>query len=104
MRWRNWWRRDTRSAANGPRIRYDVSLRSCVAVVSCANAAMKLVYRLLSSMGWWTALAAQGKQRILGINALVDAAGTGLAAVCLPFFGIVVVHMTPGQFALALSA
>jgi hypothetical protein len=60
--------------------------------------------RLATHVGWWDALRRPGVKRILGLNSLIDAAGSGTAAVCLPFFALLVAHLTPTRFALVLSA
>jgi MFS family permease len=59
--------------------------------------------RFAESIGWWDALRTSGTERILAVNALTDAAGTGLAAVCLPFFAIRVAGVSAAGIALALS-
>lgn len=58
---------------------------------------------LLSSLGWWSALGTRGPTRLLALNALVDAAGTGLALVSIPFFAIQVAGLSAKQLALVLS-
>jgi MFS family permease len=62
------------------------------------------VLRLARSVGWWDALATPGPPRLLSVNALTDAAGTGLAAVCLPFFAVRVAGISAVGVALCLSA
>ena len=57
----------------------------------------------LTSVGWWDALATRGPTRLLAINATTDAAGTGLAAVCLPFYAIKVAGLSAAGLALVLS-
>jgi MFS family permease len=64
---------------------------------------MSVMRRMVSHVGWWDTLANSGPGRVLAVNAIVDAAGTGMAAVCLPFFAITVLKLSPGQFVLALS-
>jgi MFS family permease len=64
---------------------------------------MSVMRRMLTHVGWWDMLASSGPGRVLAVNAIVDAAGTGMAAVCLPFFAITVLKLSPGQFVLALS-
>ncbi|HYY12365.1 MAG TPA: MFS transporter [Kineosporiaceae bacterium] len=59
--------------------------------------------RALGGLGWWGALRVRGPVRLLALNALVDAGGSGLAAVCLPFFALMVVHIGPGALAATLS-
>lgn len=59
--------------------------------------------RLLAAVGWWEALTTPGPTRVLALNALVDAAGTGLAAVCLPFFAVTVAGLDAAGLALVLS-
>jgi MFS family permease len=59
--------------------------------------------RLRASVGWWDALATPGPTRVLALNALVDAGGTGLAAVCLPFYAIRVAGLGTGELALVLT-
>jgi MFS family permease len=60
--------------------------------------------RILAGVGWWDTLVGPGAARPLAITALVDAAGTGLAAVCLPFFAVTVAGIGVGSVALTLSA
>jgi hypothetical protein len=60
--------------------------------------------RLVSGLGWWDALATPGTGRMLALNALIDSAGTGLAAVSLPVYLLRVVHLSPSEFALVLAA
>ena len=50
--------------------------------------------RALGAVGWWEVLASPGPTRLLALNSLVDAAGTGLAAVCLPFYAVRVAHLS----------
>jgi MFS family permease len=59
--------------------------------------------RALSAVGWWDTLVAPGPSRILALNALVDAGGTGLAAVCLPFYALTVAGLDVRALALVLS-
>ncbi len=65
--------------------------------------ARSVLRRTLASLGWWDALAARGPIRLLAINATTDAAGTGLAAVCLPFYAIKVAGISAAGLALILS-
>lgn len=46
--------------------------------------------RVLAQLGWWDALRSRGTDRLLALNSFVDAAGTGLAAICLPFYALLV--------------
>lgn len=59
---------------------------------------------LVAKLGWWDMLATPGTSRTLGVNGLVDAAGTGLAAMCLPFYLVQVAHLTGGRLAAVLTA
>ena len=59
--------------------------------------------RALASMGWWDALARRGPTRLLAVNALTDAAGTGLAAVCLPVLAVTVIGLSAAELGLVLS-
>ena len=59
--------------------------------------------RVLDSVGWWGALARRGPTRLLAVNALVDAAGTGLAAVCLPFLAVTVIGLSAAELGLMLT-
>jgi MFS family permease len=59
--------------------------------------------RALSSLGWWDALTRPGPTRLLSVSALTDAAGTGLAAVCLPFLAVTGIGLSAGQVGLVLS-
>lgn len=67
-------------------------------------AARTRLRRILVGVGWWDTLVRPGPARPLAITALVDAAGTGLAAVCLPFFAVTVAGIGVGSVALSLSA
>lgn len=58
----------------------------------------------LAWLGWTTALREPGPRRVLGVGALADAAGSGLAAVCLPFFVVQVVGGAPALLAVAVGA
>lgn len=60
--------------------------------------------RLGALVGWWDAFRQPGPRRILSLNSLIDATGTGVAAICLPFYLLLVVHLSAGQFAVVLSA
>jgi MFS family permease len=59
--------------------------------------------RALSGVGWWDTLRTPGAARLLALNALVDAAGTGLAAVCLPFLIVGEAGVSASGLAIALS-
>ncbi|HEY1619097.1 MAG TPA: MFS transporter [Streptosporangiaceae bacterium] len=59
--------------------------------------------RLLRSLGWWDALAKPGPTRVLSVNSLTDAAGSGLAAICLPFFALRVAGLSAAGLGLILS-
>jgi MFS family permease len=61
------------------------------------------VSRLLRSLGWWDALAKPGPTRVLSVNSLTDAAGSGLAAICLPFFALRVAGLSAAGLGLILS-
>jgi MFS family permease len=61
------------------------------------------VSRLLRSLGWWDALAQPGPTRVLSVNSLTDAAGSGLAAICLPFFALRVAGLSAAGLGLILS-
>jgi MFS family permease len=67
------------------------------------TSARSLLRATLASVGWWDALATRGPTRLLAINATTDAAGTGLAAVCLPFYAIKVAGLGAAGLALVLS-
>jgi MFS family permease len=58
----------------------------------------------LRKLGWWDAFRTAGPQRHLAVNALVDAMGTGLAGICVPFLVLRLPHTDGSDFALALSA
>ena len=60
--------------------------------------------RALGALGWWEVLVSRGPARLLALNALVDAAGTGLALVCLPFYAIRVGHLSAAELGMVLSA
>ncbi|MGE7391101.1 MFS transporter [Streptomyces sp. NPDC004126] len=59
--------------------------------------------RALSGLGWWDVFKTGGPKRVLAFNGLVDAAGTGMAAVCLPFFAVLSAGLGAGELALVLS-
>ncbi|MFE5792299.1 MFS transporter [Streptomyces sp. NPDC056503] len=58
----------------------------------------------LRKLGWWDAFSTPGPQRLLAVNALVDAMGTGLAGICVPFLVLRLPQTDGGDLALALSA
>nr|WP_296074926.1 MFS transporter [uncultured Actinoplanes sp.] len=60
--------------------------------------------RVLAQLGWWEALTTPGTRRVLAVGALLDSAGTGLAAVVLPFFVLRVAALPTGAFAAILAA
>jgi MFS family permease len=62
------------------------------------------VNAVLAGVGWWSALRSSGPRRVLGLNALVDAFGSGLALVCQPFFYLHVAHLSAARFAVLLAA
>ncbi|MEV7010664.1 MFS transporter [Streptosporangium sp. NPDC051022] len=62
-----------------------------------------LFRRALGAVGWWDVLRDGGPARLLAINALVDASGVGLTAICLPFYAITVAGVSMGDLALVLS-
>lgn len=64
----------------------------------------KLISRLADGIGWWNALRRPGRTRVLGVNALVDSMGTGIAVVCLPFYVLLSANVTPAQFAFVLAS
>lgn len=59
--------------------------------------------RILDTLGWWPALRDGGSGRLLASNALLDATGTGLASLCLPFFLIGSLGFGKGELAVALG-
>jgi hypothetical protein len=59
--------------------------------------------RALNGVGWWTTMTTAGPARYLALNALVDAAGTGVAAVCLPFYAVRAGGLSTVQLGLVLS-
>lgn len=59
--------------------------------------------RLLGALGWWEVLISRGPSRLLALNSLVDASGTGLALVCLPFYAIRVGHLSAAELGAVLS-
>ncbi|WP_194892146.1 MFS transporter [Catenulispora pinisilvae] len=62
------------------------------------------LHRALDTLGWWEVLFSRGPSRLLAFNSLVDAAGTGLALVCLPFYAIRVAHLSASELGIVLSA
>lgn len=62
-----------------------------------------MLRRLLAGIGWWDAIAAGGPTRLLGLNALIDALGAGLVAVCLPFFAMFAAGLSVTQLPAALA-
>src|SRR4051794_25375898 len=65
---------------------------------------MSTAARALAHLGWWGALTTPGTGRVLAVNALLDSAGTGLAAVVLPFFLLRVAALPTAAFAVMLTA
>jgi MFS family permease len=59
--------------------------------------------RLGALIGWWDALRYPGTRRVLSANSLVDATGSGLATICLPFYSLLVAHLSAAHFAVVLS-
>ncbi|MBR7833252.1 hypothetical protein KDL01_08245 [Actinospica durhamensis] len=57
----------------------------------------------LAMLGWWEMLRTRGTSRVLGLNGLVDAAGTGLAAMCLPFYLVQVAHLSGARLVAVLT-
>jgi MFS family permease len=65
---------------------------------------MATTARVLVHLGWWEALTTPGTRRVLAVNALLDSAGTGLAAVVLPFYLLRVAGLPAAAFAVILTA
>ncbi|TDB91387.1 MFS transporter [Actinomadura sp. KC216] len=59
---------------------------------------------LLAGLGWWDALTSKGTIRLLAVQSLIDALGTGIALVVLPFFASRAAGLSAGEIALVLSA
>lgn len=58
---------------------------------------------LIASVGWWHALTGKGPVRILAATSLVDAWGTGMAWITLPFLAVQTLGLSAGRLAFALS-
>lgn len=59
--------------------------------------------RIARAVGWWETLTTPGASRLLALNALTGAFGTGLAAVCLPIFAVRVTGVSSGRLVSILS-
>lgn len=62
-----------------------------------------MLRRLLTGVGWWDAMATGGPTRLLGLNALIDALGAGLIAVCLSFFAVFAAGLSTAQLPAVLA-
>ncbi|MDI5972440.1 MFS transporter [Streptomyces sp. SL13] len=59
--------------------------------------------RLAGSLGWWETLTTPGPPRLLAVNALAGACGSGLATVCLPLFAVRVAGVDAARLVTVLS-